>query len=314
MSKTYEALLRAEREQAAHKKGTVLSEPVSKPQVEEPKRKAKHGKHPLNLSSEIGSQQGPISHEVHHERIIGHVSVNSFIGKLDSIFTEQFRKLKSVVITHNTPNALRSILVTSCIPEEGKTTVALNLSATIATGLDHSAILIDTDLRRRTLTSTLGLENTLGLSDVLEERAGIEEAIIDTEIKGLTILPAGSESPNPAELIGSIRMKHLIQQLEAKCKDSYIIIDSTPLASTSEVNVLIQMTDGAIIVIMADKTRRDIVKRELRAISSEKILGVVLNCAEFESSDYYHEYYKGYYAKKKKIKGIKPQGKPWALF
>ncbi len=298
MSKTYEALLRAEREQAAHKKATVLSEPVSKPQVEEPKRKARHGKHPLNVFCEIGSQQGPISPEVHHERIIGRVTVNNFIGKLDSIFTEQFRKVKSAIITHNTANSLRSILVTSCIPAEGKTTVALNLSATIATGFDHSAILIDADLRRRTLTSLLGLENTVGLSDVLEERAGIEEAIIDTEIKGLTILPAGSESPNPAELIGSIRMKNLIQQLGERCKDSYIIIDSPPILPTSEANALIQMTDGAILVIMADKTRRDMVKRELRAISSEKILGVVLNCAEFESSDYYHKYYK-HYGKKK---------------
>jgi len=299
MSKTYEALLKAEKEQAAHKKGTVRSEPVSKSQVEAPKRKAGQGKHPWHVFPKIEPQQEPISPEVHHERIIGRVSVDNFIGKLDSIFTEQFRKLKSVVITHNTPNALRSILVTSCIPEEGKTTVALNLSATIATGLDHSAILIDADLRRRTLTSLLGLENTLGLSDVLQERAGIEEAIIDTEIKGLAILPAGSESPNPAELIGSIRMKRLIQQLEAKCKDSYIIIDSTPLVSTSEANPLSQMTDGAIIVIMADKTRRDVVKRELRAISSEKILGVVLNCAEFEASDYYHKYYKDYHGKKK---------------
>lgn len=298
MSKTYEALLRAEKEQAAHKKVRVLSQPVSEPQIEESKGKDRHGKQLFNDFPKIEPQQGPISPEVHHERIIGHVSVDSFIGKLDSIFTEQFRKLKSAVITHNTPNALRSILVTSCIPEEGKTTVALNLSATIATGLDHSAILIDADLRLRTLTSLLGLENTLGLSDVLEERAGIEEAIINTEIKGLTILPAGSESPNPAELIGSIRMKRLIQQLEERCKDSYIIIDSTPLVSTSEANALSQMTDGAILVIMADKTRRDVVKRELKAISSEKILGVVLNCAEFEASDYYHKYYK-HYGKKK---------------
>jgi capsular exopolysaccharide synthesis family protein len=298
MSKTYEALLRAEREQADHKKGTVRSEPVSKPQVEEPKTKAGHGKHPLNVFFEIGPKQGPISPEVHHERIIGRVSVGNFIGKLDSIFTEQFRKLKSVVITHNTGNALRSILVTSCIPQEGKTTVALNLSATIATGLDHSAILIDADLRKRTLTALLGLENTLGLSDVLEKRAGIEEAIIDTEIKGLTILPAGSESANPAELIGSIRMKDLIQQLGERCKDSYIIIDSPPIVSTSEANALVQMSDGAIVVIMADKTRRDVVKRELGAVSSEKILGVVLNCAEFEACDYYHKYYR-HYGKKK---------------
>ena len=180
MSKTYEALLRAEKEEAAYKKRTARSERVSKPQVEERKRKPTYSKQPLKVLPEIGPKQWPIRPEGHHERIIGHVSVGHLIGKLDSIFTEQFRKLKSAIITHNTAYALRSILVTSCIPAEGKTTVALNLSATIATGFDHSAILIDADLRRGTLTSLLGLENAIGLSDVLQERASIEEAIIGT--------------------------------------------------------------------------------------------------------------------------------------
>ena len=240
-------------------------------------------------------QAEPITPGVHHERIIGRVSAdNNIIGKPDSILAEQFRKLTSLIITHGMANSPRSILVTSCMPEEGKTTVALNLSATIATGLDHSAILIDADLRRRCLTSLLGLKDTLGLSDVLEERVSIEEIIIDTEIKSLTILSAGSNSSNPAELIGSTRMKSLIQQLKARYEDSYIIIDSTPLVASSEPNALSQMTDGVIVVIMADKTRRDVVKRELNAINSEKILGVVLNCAECEISAYYHKYYQSY--------------------
>jgi protein-tyrosine kinase len=83
-------------------------------------------------------------------------------------------------------------------------------------------------------------------------------------------------------------------------KDPYIIIDSTPIIATSEANALSQMTDGVIMVIMADKTRRDVVNRELKTLTSEKILGAVLNCAEFEASDYYRGYYKGYYGKKKR--------------
>ena len=97
-------------------------------------------------------------------------------------------------------------------------------------------------------------------------------------------------------IIKELEVSYLLagQDILASYKDSYIIIDSTPIAPSSEANPLSQMTDGVIVVIMADKTRRDVVKRELRAISSEKILGVVLNCAEFESSDYYHEYYRHY--------------------
>jgi len=185
------------------------------------------------------------------------------------------------------------------MPQEGKTSVALNLSAAIARGLDDSAILIDADLRRRNLTCLLGLGNISGLSHVLEERVTIQETLVDTKIEGLTILPAGTNPSNPAELITLTRMKALIRQLEASHKGSYIIIDSPPIISTSEPSALSQITDGVIVVIMADKTRRDVVKRELKTIKSEKILGVVLNCAESETSGYYRRYYKGYYGRKK---------------
>ncbi len=287
MSKTYEALLRTEREQAARRKGAVLSKPAPEPQIEEPKRKAKQGIQPI----------GP---DFHHEGYIGRIPVDNLIAERDSILAEQFRKLQGIVISHNMVNSLRSILVTSCMAKEGKTSVALNLSAVIASGLDNSAILIDADLRKRELSHLLGLGNISGLSHVLEERVTIEEALVDTKIESLTILPAGTSPSNPAELITLTRMKALIRQLEASHKGSYIIIDSTPIISTSEASALSQITDGVIVVIMADKTRRDVVKRELKTIKSEKILGVVLNCAEFETSDYYHGYYKGYYGKKKK--------------
>ena len=285
MSKTYEALLRAEREQAARKKRVVLSEPLPESQLEKPKRKTRQGIQPIRP-------------DVHHERYIGPVPVDNFFAKPDSIMAEQLRKLQGIVISHNIVNSLRSILVTSCMPQEGKTSVSLNLSAAIARGLDDSAILIDADLRKGNLSHLLGLGNVSGLSDVLQERATIKETLVDTQIEGLTILPAGSTPSNPAELIASTRMKGLIQQLEASHKGSYIIIDATPIIATSEANAVSQMTGGVIVVIMADKTRRDVVKRELKTLTSEKILGVVLNCAEFETSDYYRGYYKGYYGKR----------------
>jgi protein-tyrosine kinase len=298
MAKTYEALLRSEEERAVYKKRTALAEPVQEPRKEEPKKGSGPRKEARNIFPEIGLQNGPTASQAYHERTTMVLPVSPFISQLDSPFTEQLRKVRGTIITHHKVHKIRSIVVTSCMPEEGKTTVALNLSATIATGLDHSAILIDADLRRSTLTSLLGLENSLGLSDVLKERASIEEVMIRTEIEGLAIVPSGSHSLNPSELIGSRRMKSLIEQLRGTCKDSYIIIDSTPVFSTSEANSLSQMTDGVILVIMADKTRRDVVKREVEAISSEKILGVVLNCAEFETSGYYYNYYK-YYGKRK---------------
>jgi protein-tyrosine kinase len=270
MGKYTDTLARVEKEQAAHKK------PPAEP-----------GKTPI----------GPY---VHRERYVGHVSVDNLIARPDTMFAEQFRKIQGNVVYRSMSNPLRSILVTSCLPGEGKTKVALNLAGTLARALDHYAILIDGDLRKQDLTLALGLGHAIGLSDVLAQRATLENALVPTEIEGLTILPAGGDAPNPAELITSSRMKGLIENLRKKHKNSFIIIDSTPMVATAEAPALSQMTDAVIVVILADKTRRDVVRRELSAINPEKILGVVLNRAEFETSDYYNKYYKGYYGKKKK--------------
>jgi len=270
MGKYTDTLTKAEKDQAARKKPPV-----------EP------GKTPI----------GPY---VHRERYVGRVSVDSLIAKPDTVFAEQFRKIQGNIIYRNMSNPLGSILVTSCLPGEGKTKVALNLAGTLARALDHYAILIDADLRKKDLTLALGLGHVFGLSDILVQRATLEDALVATEIEGLTILPAGTDAPNPAELITSNRMKTLIQKLRKKHKNSFIIIDSTPMVATSEAPALTQITDAAIVVILADKTGRDVVKRELKAINPEKILGVVLNRAEFETSDYYHKYYQGYYGPKKR--------------
>jgi protein-tyrosine kinase len=242
----------------------------------------------------------PIDPYVDRERYVGHVSVDNLIARPDTVFAEQFRKIQGNVVYRTMSKPLRSILVTSCLPGEGKTKVALNLAGTLAQALDYYAILIDGDLHKQDLTLALGLGNAIGLSDVLAQRATLEDALIPTEIEGLTILPAGADASNPAQLITSSRMKGLIQQLRKKHKKPFIIIDSTPMVATSEASALSQITDATILVILADKTRRDIVKRELSTINPEKILGVVLNRAEFETSNYYHKYYKRYYGKKKK--------------
>jgi capsular exopolysaccharide synthesis family protein len=297
MSKTYEALLKAQREEALHRGASLPSEPASEPHTPEPIEDTRQQTGPLRVI-EIEPQKPARRPADQRERIIGRVSVGNLLANSNSLLAEQFRKLRSVITTHSLANGLRSILITSCMPGEGKTTVSLNLSGTIAQGLDDSAILVDADLRRLSLTSLLGLRNAAGLLDILEERASIEETLVPTEIERLSLIPGGVNPTNPAELIASIRMKNLVQQLKKQYRDTYIIIDSTPIISTSETQFLSQMVDGVIVVILADKTRRDLVKRELQLIDQKKILGVILNCAEFETSDYYRKYYRDYYGKK----------------
>ncbi|NIN01655.1 MAG: polysaccharide biosynthesis tyrosine autokinase [candidate division Zixibacteria bacterium] len=233
------------------------------------------------------------------EKLTSCVAIGSFVAKQDTVMAEQFRKLRGLITTQTRAKGLRTLLVTSCMPEEGKTTVTLNLASTIARGPDDSVILVDADLRRLNLTKELGLQNAPGLLDILQQRVSIEQAMVDTEIGGLTLIPGGVNPGNPAELVESERMRDFLRQLTEQYRDSYVIIDSTPIVSTSEVHVLSGMVDGVIVVIMAEKTRRDVVKRELKTLNAGSILGVVLNCAEFETSDYYRKYQKYYSVKEK---------------
>ena len=223
------------------------------------------------------------------------VNVTPLLADDQSLLGEQFRKLRTVLKVHHLGNDLRSVLVTSLAPSEGKTTVSLNLAATVARGLDESVVLLDADLRKRGLTLLLGLKNTIALSEVLEGNA--KDTFIQTEIKGLNIIPAGINSSSPAELVESQRMKNVLRILGTVSKFSYIIIDSPPLIATSEAIILSHNADGVILVVMAEKTRRDIVKRELSSLNQAKVLGVVLNGAKFETSHYYAKYYRSYYGK-----------------
>ena len=192
---------------------------------------------------------------------------------------------------------MRSVLVTSLAPGEGKTTVSLNASVALVKGLGESAILIDADLHKKSLTALLGLEERRGLSDLLSGSANIEEVMLQTEIQGLALIPTGLHLTNAVRPVGSSKMRQLIQEINHKHEKSYIVIDSTPLLLTSEVNALSQMVDEILLVIRAEKTRKDLLKRELTTIDREKILGIVLNAAKFEISHCYHKYYKSYYGK-----------------
>jgi capsular exopolysaccharide synthesis family protein len=290
MSKIYDALMKAQREQATQRKATIPSEPLPEPKVVEAEKQTDQPTPLLGARPEIGFQKPTVEPLVPRKGIT-RVPVGRFIAGPNSVMAEQFRKLRSVITTHNLTSSLRSVLLTSCMPGEGKTKVSINLAAAIAKGPDDSVILIDADLRKKSMSGMLGLRDTLGLSDILAGRAGIHEIFVGTDIKSLTILPAGSNRPNPSELIGSTRMRSLIQHLRESYSNSYILIDSTPIVSTSEASTLSRIVDGVIVIIMADKTRRDLVKRELNTLDSDKILGVVLNCAEFETPDYYHKYY-----------------------
>ena len=208
---------------------------------------------------------------------------------------EEFRKLKTQIF-HRLPNPPRSILITSSTPEEGKTMVAVNLALTICQEIHGKVILIDGDLRK----PGIHLEKSRsgkGLSNYLSDGTPLSEIMINSEIENLRIITAGSPTNKPSELIGSKRMGELIKSLNELGDNTYIIIDSSPIISTTEPVLLSKMVDGVILIVMAGQTPRDTVQRALKSIDREKIIGAVFNKIELKPSSYYSKYYYKYYQK-----------------
>jgi capsular exopolysaccharide synthesis family protein len=206
---------------------------------------------------------------------------------------EEFRKLKTQVF-HWSPNPPHVILVTSATPNEGKTTVSVNLAMAISLEIHKEAILIDADLRKPSVHLEK-FRHSKGLSNYLADQSSLSDILVDFEVDKLRIIPAGPSSKKSAELIGSRRMEELLKTLRTFGEDTYIIIDSPPLLSTSEPVLLSKWVDGVILVVMADRTPKESIKRAIRSIDKQKIIGVVLNQKEVKASSYYSNYYHDYY-------------------
>lgn len=208
-----------------------------------------------------------------------------------SLAAEQFRKLRTQLLGLQISPPPRTILVTSSTSEEGKTFVAANLAAGIACDLQAHALLVDCDLRNPTLGSWFGLQNRSGLSDYLVGQGQVPGMIFKTEIDKLSILPRGKVQENPTELIGSKKMRRLVEELKARYSDRYVLLDSTSLLSTSEPELLSHIVDGIVVVVRAGVTPRETIQQALSSLEKGKILGVVLNDLEFRSPALFSRYF-----------------------
>jgi capsular exopolysaccharide synthesis family protein len=212
-----------------------------------------------------------------------------------ALAAEEFRKLRTLIFQTSLSKPMQTILVTSAVPGEGKSTVASNLALSISHGVKEQALLIDCDLRNSHNTPLIKQNISSGLSDYLMGKLNPTNLIMKTGISKLAVLPSGSVTSNPAELVGSEKMKHLIQTLKSQYAHRYIIIDSSPVIVATEPIILSEMVDGVILVLRAGKTPRELVQRAISSIHKEKIIGVVLNRMKIKSS--YHS--SGYYYSKK---------------
>jgi polysaccharide biosynthesis transport protein len=209
-----------------------------------------------------------------------------------SPLAEAFRQLRTSVLLSSPGHAPKAIVVTSCVPAEGKSTTAINLAVTLAqTGA--RVLIIDADMRRPTIHSAFGIANERGLCNILANEMSEAETLsyIQQEAEsGLYLLTSGPVPPNPAELVGSDQMQNLITHL--KKTFDHVVIDSPPLASFTDGVLLSSICDGVVLVVHANECSRKVVLRSQQALEEvgAKILGVVLNRVDTRSPDYYYGY------------------------
>ena len=212
-----------------------------------------------------------------------------------SPLAEAYRHLRTSVLLSTAGRAPRSLLVTSSLPGEGKTTTAVNTAVSLSqTGA--SVVIIDADMRRPRLRSIFGLPDRAGLSSILSSELSEAEvlAMVSQEpATGLHVLTAGPIPPNPAELLGSDQMRRLITILQSKF--NHIVVDSPPVSSFTDGVLISSMVDGVLLVVHGGKSSRHVVKRSRQLLQDvgAKIFGVVLNNVNLQSHDYY--YYQRYY-------------------
>ena len=218
------------------------------------------------------------------------------LSKPKSSAAEQYRKLRTTILQTSDSNPNKCILVTSSVLGEGKTITAVNLAVSIALGVDEHVLLIDADLRRPYLHNYFGLKPAAGLSTYLTKEIELSDLLIKTSVPKLTFLPSGPVSDKPSELFYADKMRSLIKEVRSRYTDRYIIIDSTPMMSTSESDILSGQVDGILFVVRSGKVPRKVIKRSILNLEKKNIIGVVFNDIKYNPAGYYYSYYK-YYGK-----------------
>ncbi len=206
--------------------------------------------------------------------------------------SEAYRTLRTNIQFSSVDNPVRTLLVTSSSPGEGKSTTAANLAVVMAqTG--QRVILVDTDLRRPMLHKIFGIPNNTGLTTALlaGQDMAIEEQLQPTEVSCLQVLTSGPIPPNPSELLGSHRMAHLVEVLAADA--DVIIFDSPPVLAVTDAAVLGRQMDGVLLVTDAGATREQALVNAVAELqkTGANILGVALNRLDMRRNGYYYYYY-----------------------
>lgn len=224
--------------------------------------------------------------------------------KPKSIVSEAYRSIRTNIQYSSLDNEVKSMVVTSADPGEGKTTTVCNLAFTFAQS-EKKTIIIDCDLRKPSIHKQFKLSNLIGLSDVLVGDKELDEAV-NNYSDNLSILTSGKIPPNPSEMLGSKAMGLLLERI--KSKYDVIMIDSPPLLAVTDAQILSTKVDGVILVVKAESTKKNSLLQAKDLLNKVRgnILGVILNKVENKKGKYLY-YYGNYEENNNEAKNNKEQ-------
>lgn len=203
-----------------------------------------------------------------------------------SPISEQYRTIRTNIQFSTVDKKIRSILVTSSSPSEGKSTTAGNLAVVFAQQ-GKRVLLVDSDLRRPTLEFVFDITNNIGLTNVLMKQSSLAQAVYQTDEENLYILPCGPIPPNPAELLASKAMDELVEQMYSEF--DIVLFDSPPILAVTDAQILAARCDGTILVVRSAKSDKDEIRKAKELLDSVNahLLGAVLNRKKLKKQQYY---------------------------
>jgi non-specific protein-tyrosine kinase len=209
---------------------------------------------------------------------------------------EQYRVLRTRILHRTSNGSGKTVMITSSIPGEGKSLTAINLAFTFAKDYNHTALLIDCDLKRQSIHKLLGFANDRGLADHLIHGRPLADLIVWPGVEKLTIISGGKTVGASSELLGSPNMRHLVAEMRDRYADRYVFLDAPPVLAGADAMSLAPLVDHILFVVQAGRTPLPEIQKALHLLPKEKILGLVFNR---QPAGQIVPYYYGY---------LKPQG------
>ena len=277
MSKFFEALERADREQVALPPAAPSAEPPTAPSAEPPPAPARVEPPLFDTPAPALATDGSNRVEEHLVSLLAPASVEA----------ERYRMLRHVVETLRKDANLQVVAITSPGGGDGKTTVAINLAGALAQSVDSRVLLVDCDLRRPAVGRQLGLGRARrSLVDALA-RPGLtlDDTVEHLARFNLSVLPAGESAVAPYELLRSPKVEALLE--EARRRYDYIVVDTPPFAPVPDGRLISKWVDGFLVVVAAHRTPRQMLAETLGLMDPEKVTGLVFNGDDARPSSYY---------------------------